>query len=192
MSGTWVFVCGPSGGGKDSVIDWAARALAARAGVVFARRMVTRPMQTGSDHESVSRDDFDFLRHSDALAWHWQAHGYAYGVPMRYAHQVAWGRVVVVNGSREHVAGIRCDARVRCAVVMAPPAQLAARLRQRGRDAPAAIDQRLERNALLGGVPTDLVIDNSGALADAGEALANYLEFLAGAVVPPPRGIANV
>jgi len=49
MSGKWVFVCGPSGAGKDSVLAWASDHLAGRRDIVFARRMVTRPMQPGSD-----------------------------------------------------------------------------------------------------------------------------------------------
>lgn len=48
MTGAWVFVCGPSGAGKDSVLAWAREALAGRSDIVFARRLITRPAQSGS------------------------------------------------------------------------------------------------------------------------------------------------
>ena len=42
-AGTWVFVCGPSGAGKDSVIGWARGQLADRPGIVFAQRPKLSP-----------------------------------------------------------------------------------------------------------------------------------------------------
>lgn len=178
MSGAWVFVCGPSGAGKDSVIAWARHALGKRGDIVFARRMITRAAQAGSEHEAVGEAEFDFLRARESLAWHWQAHGFGYGVPARYAHQVAWGRVVVVNGSREHADGLSPDRRVRRVLVTAPLSQLAARLHARGRDEPEAVEQRLARNRLLAESAADLVIENNGTLATAGAALQHYLEAL--------------
>lgn len=179
MSGIWVFVCGPSGAGKDSVIASARQALGARADIVFARRMVTRGAQAGSDHEAVGEAEFCFLRECDGLAWHWEAHGFRYGVPSRYAHQVAWGRVVVVNGSREHADSLPPGARIRRVLVTAPLAQLVERLHMRGRDEPEAVERRLARNALVAGRTPDLVIENDGALAISGAALGNYLQTLA-------------
>lgn len=190
MSAAWVFVCGPSGAGKDSVIAWAQQALGPRSDIVFARRMITRPAQAGSDHEPVADADFHFLRDSAALAWHWQAHGFCYGVPMRYTHQVAWGRVVVVNGSREHARSLAADPRIRVVLVTAPPAQLAARLHSRGRDEPAAVARRLARNAGLAEPEADLVIWNDGAMATAGAALQRYLETIADTVSRSERHAA--
>jgi phosphonate metabolism protein PhnN/1,5-bisphosphokinase (PRPP-forming) len=179
MSGTWVFVCGPSGAGKDSVIASARQALGVRNDIVFARRMITRAVQAGSDHEAVGEAEFGFLRKCNALAWHWEAHGFGYGVPARYAHQVAWGRVVVVNGSREHADSLPANARIRRVLVTAPLSQLVERLHSRGREEPEAVEQRLARNALLTGHTADLVIENGGTLEAAGTALRHYLEALA-------------
>ena len=39
MSGAWIFVCGPSGFGKDNVIDAAQQTLGDRRDIVFARRL---------------------------------------------------------------------------------------------------------------------------------------------------------
>jgi ribose 1,5-bisphosphokinase len=180
MSGCWVFVCGPSGAGKDSVIALARQALAGRGDIVFARRIITRPAQPGSDHEPASAEEFDLLLRAGGLAWHWEAHGFRYGVPMRYAHQVAWGRVVVVNGSREHAQALAADPRIHRVLVTARPEQLAARLLQRGRDQPEAVAERLVRGERLGPIEADLVIHNDGLPEAAGAALRRHLEALAG------------
>ena len=177
MTGAWVFVCGPSGAGKDSVLAWTREALAGRSDVVFARRLITRPAQSGSDHDPIEPDDHAFLRDSAALAWHWEAHGFGYGVPMRYARQVAWGRIVVVNGSREHAQALAPDPLVRRVLITAPPAHLADRLRRRGRDEAAAIAARLARNARVT-LDADLVIHNDAKVAAAGASLQCFLEAL--------------
>ena len=175
MSGAWVFVCGPSGAGKDSVIAWAREQLADTGDVVFAQRLITRPTPAGADHQGLDPGYFARLRDSGGLAWHWAAHGFHYGVAQRYARQVGWGRVVVVNGSREHVAGMHADPKIRVVQVVADPAALAGRLARRGRDAPEAVAGRLARNARLGAGQADLTISNDGALAAAGQRLAAYL-----------------
>jgi ribose 1,5-bisphosphokinase PhnN len=41
MSGHWVFVCGASGAGKDSVMAWAQEHLAGTSAIVFSRRMLS-------------------------------------------------------------------------------------------------------------------------------------------------------
>jgi len=183
--GAWVFVCGPSGAGKDSVIAWSRERLAADSRVVFARRLVTRPAQACSDHEPVTVRDFDVLRQREQLAWYWRSHGFGYGIARRYARQAAWGRVVVVNGSREHVAGLDPVPCVYRVLVEAPDDQLAARLRQRGRDDLESIARRLARNSRFAGLEADLVIANDGELSQAGSRLQHYLQSLATALTGP-------
>lgn len=175
MSGLWVFVCGPSGAGKDSVMDWAAEHLAGRPDIVFARRMVTRPSQPGSDHDPVTPQQFARMLGSGALVWCWEAHGFHYGIGAHYAAEVAAGRVVVVNGSREHAGSLNAAEQVRVVQIMADARQLAARMTQRGRDAPQEVARRLARNALFPDLRADCTIVNQGELADAGRQLADYL-----------------
>ncbi|MDO8451176.1 MAG: phosphonate metabolism protein/1,5-bisphosphokinase (PRPP-forming) PhnN [Rhodoferax sp.] len=175
MSGLWVFVCGPSGAGKDSVLGWAAKRLAARPDIVFARRMVTRASQPGSDHDAVTPQQFARLIGSGGLVWCWEAHGFHYGIEARYAAQVAAGKTVVVNGSRAHVGGLEAAAQVRVVQIVADAAQLATRLEQRGREASHEVSRRLARNALFSDLRADHTILNQGELADAGRHLADYL-----------------
>lgn len=179
MSGLWVFVCGPSGAGKDSVMNWAATHLAGRQDIVFARRMVTRHSYAGSDHDEVTAEQFARLNDGGGLAWCWEAHGFCYGIDACYAAQVAAGQVVVVNGSREHAGALEAAAQVRVVQIVAHAGHLASRLAQRGRDAPHEVSQRLARNARFSNLRVDQTIFNQGTLADAGRQLADFL--LAGA-----------
>jgi ribose 1,5-bisphosphokinase len=175
MSGLWVFVCGPSGSGKDSVIDSARQTLSGRSDIVFARRMVTRPVQPGSDHDPVTAPVFAGLLQSGSLSWHWQAHGFCYGIASQYADAVRAGCLVVVNGSRAHVNSLSPSSDLRVVQISTDPERLATRLAQRGRDSDRAVADRLARNATFSGMSADCVIANDGELQVAGQRLADYL-----------------
>lgn len=176
--GLWVFVCGPSGAGKDSVIEATRAALAGEPRIVFARRLVTRAAQ-GDEHQEISRPGFEQLRAQGGLAWHWEAHGQGYGIPAALARDVAGGRIVVVNGSRAHVASLAGRADVRIAEVTAPPARVAERLHRRGREDAQAIAARIARNAALPLLRADLVVDNGGPLEASAARLAEWLLAMA-------------
>lgn len=175
MSGAWIFICGPSGVGKDSVIASAQQTLQERQDIIFSRRLVTRPAQTGSDHDPVTETAFLGLMQTGGLSWHWKAHGFYYGIARRYAADVQAGRLVVVNGSRAHVNQLAPSPAVRVVQITADPAQLAARLKLRGRDADSAVAERLARNALFTGMQVERVIVNDSTLAVAGKQLLDYL-----------------
>lgn len=181
MSGCWVYVCGPSGAGKDSVIAHARGRLAARDDVLFARRLITRPPHPGSDHEPIDEAAFLQLLRAGALAMHWHAHGTRYGVAACYAADVCAGRTVVVNGSRAHLHQIRNELRARgehvCSVqIVASSASIAARLQRRAREDADAIRNRLLRSERFPHVATDAVIVNEGELSQAGSRLIEFVE----------------
>jgi phosphonate metabolism protein PhnN/1,5-bisphosphokinase (PRPP-forming) len=157
------------------VLGWAARQLAARQDIVFARRLVTRAAHPGSDHDEVTPEQFTRLMAGDGLAWRWQAHGFHYGIEAWYAALVAAGRVVVVNGSREHVNTLRAAEHLRVVQIEVDATQLAARLAQRSRDTPQEVARRLARNALFPSLHADCTIVNQSELAHAGRQLVDYL-----------------
>ena len=175
MTGAWIFICGPSGAGKDSVIAWAQHALSERKNIVFTRRLVTRAQHAGSDDLPINKPDFLDLLQTGGLRWHWEAHGFHYGIAQRYAAEVQAGRLVVVNGSRAHVDRLEPSAELRIVQITSSPPTLAARLAQRGRDAPTAVAERLARNPRFIGLRADWVIANDVELPAAGQRLVDYL-----------------
>lgn len=172
-------VCGPSGAGKDSVLGWAQRALASHSSICFAPRLVTRASQPGSEHEEVDAAGLQALQRAGGLAWNWEAHGLRYGVRAEYAERVRAGRIVVVNGSREHALGVADRPDLRCVLVTAPASVLRARLQARAREDAKGVSQRLARNAALRAPAAHHVIVNNSTLDTAGAALRDYLMELA-------------
>ncbi|MDH0648935.1 phosphonate metabolism protein/1,5-bisphosphokinase (PRPP-forming) PhnN [Pseudomonas sp. GD03858] len=175
--GRLIFLVGPSGSGKDSVID-AAREQLRGHGVEIARRVITRsPESKGESAHGVSQERFDELRRSGAFALDWQANGLCYGIPVGIEHWLAQGRSVLVNGSRGYLAQARARYPDLLAVgLVVDPQALRQRLSARGRENQDEIEQRLARNARLRAYDASVhVLDNSGSLTDAVEALLALL-----------------
>jgi ribose 1,5-bisphosphokinase len=145
-----ILVVGPSGAGKDTLLEAAKQALADDQRFRFVRRVITRPVRAGGeDHEAVS--EAEFARRDFALQW--QAHGLRYGIP---AEAIADGCVTVANVSRTIVAEAVRRFRVRVIEVTAPADVLAARLGSRGREGEADIASRLARTVSL---PADVMVE---------------------------------
>ena len=176
MKGCWVFVCGASGAGKDSVIGWAEVYLADKPDIVFSRRMVTRPATLGSDHDEITVIEFERLCALGRLAWQWHAHGFNYGIDATYADQVAAGQIVVVNGSREHVSQLEHNEHIKIVQIEVSQADLEVRLISRARESIEKISSRLARNELFTALMAHHQIVNDRDLADAGKDFAVYLE----------------
>ena len=173
-----ICVVGPSGAGKDTLLDAARRELAGDPRFRFVRRVITRPADAGGeDHEAVTAAEFaqrDF-------ALQWRAHGLRYGIP---AEAIEDGVAVVASVSRTVIAGAAGRHVVRVIEVTAPPEGLAARLASRGRESVADIAARLARNvALPPGIAVETVV-NDGSL-EAG--IARFVAALNRAVSGVPR-----
>lgn len=170
--GRLIVVVGPSGVGKDSLIDYAKARLEGDTGFGFVRRVITRPTGAGGeDHLAVSRDDFARLERQGAFAVSWSAHGLSYGIPVETKDDLRRGVTLVVNGSRGALpAFLAAYERVAVVSVTADPTVIAERLHRRGREGIETIRRRLERAPRPSILPDHiLTIDNSGALDDAGE-----------------------
>jgi phosphonate metabolism protein PhnN/1,5-bisphosphokinase (PRPP-forming) len=159
-------------------MQWAANHLLGRSDIVFARRMVTRPSHAGSDHDQVTLERFVQLAGAGQLAWQWRAHGFNYGIDAAYTSQVAAGKVVVVNGSREHCMALNGRPKVKVVQITTDAQTLIERLAQRGRESPHEVNQRLARNAKFTDWRADLTLFNQGELSGAGTAFCGYLNSL--------------
>lgn len=167
--GRLVLVVGPSGAGKDTLIDGARAVLRDDPGVVFPRRVVTRPASPGEDHDSLSVADFARRAAEGAFALCWKAHGLSYGVPGSIDADLRAGRTVVCNVSRAVVAAARARyQQVLVALVTAPEEVLASRLAARARASDGVLADRLARPA--NALAADVVIQNVEA-PEAGIAL---------------------
>ncbi|MFJ4153837.1 phosphonate metabolism protein/1,5-bisphosphokinase (PRPP-forming) PhnN [Pseudomonas sp. NPDC089752] len=177
-SGRLIFLMGPSGSGKDSLID-AARADLAAAGVEIARRVITRSAEAkGEAAQGVTPERFAAMRAAGEFAMSWQANGLAYGIPAQVDEWLGHGRSVLVNGSRAYLPEARRRYPNLLAVCLeVKPEVLRERLLARGRETPQEVDQRLARSARLQAEPDAAVhrLDNSAALATAVSALLELL-----------------
>lgn len=176
--GRWlVLVVGASGVGKDSMLDGARAAFGRDPRVVFVRRVITRPAGSGGeDHIAATPEAFAAMCSAHAFAIHWSANGLGYGLPRQMDEELAQGRVVVANVSRQ----VLDDARRRyrgltvCEVV-ASTDTLRARLAARGRESPAEIEARLARVGAPAVGHDVVTIANDGDLADAIAALVRLV-----------------
>lgn len=173
--GKLVLVVGPSGAGKDTLIDLARAACADDANVVFARRVVTREASGAEDNDQVTPEAFRAAAARGDFAVHWEAHGLFYALPCGVTDHVEAGRTVVANISRSVIGLLReLYADVVVVLVTAPPEVLAARLLARGRSSDGPIAQRLQR--IAGDIAPDVVISNVGDPALGARVLVAQLE----------------
>ena len=176
MTGRLFAVVGPSGAGKDTLID-AARA--ARPDLVIARRAITRPQSAGGEpFEGVSDATFDARLRAGEFALWWKANGLRYGIPAATLALRESGQDVLFNGSRaalDQAAGRFPDLVV--VRVTAPSQVLMERLLARGRETREEITARIARSGL--DLPAGLrVVDvvNDGPLAEATAAFLAALQ----------------
>lgn len=177
-AGAWVLVAGPSGAGKDTLIDIACREFADDPRIRRARRVVTRQPNAFEDHETVSDAAFEALRSSGQLSLSWQAHGLSYGIGRQWQDAVNSGCIVIANVSRTILGEAReMPGHVKIVLVTAPKDVLIARVAARGRE-PAA-GERVSRD--IGGSANwypDLTIENTSSPDDGAAPLIALLNEL--------------
>lgn len=166
-SGRFIAVVGPSGAGKDSVMDGIS---AARPDVHKVRRVITRSPDAGGEvFDAVTLSTFADMAANGAFALHWTAHGLSYGIPATVCDAVAQGADVLANLSRGAVAeAAQVFGNIVILHVSAPAEILSHRVAKRGREQGQAVQMRLSRPAPT--MPDDLTVinvDNSGTLSAA-------------------------
>ncbi|TCM76710.1 phosphonate metabolism protein/1,5-bisphosphokinase (PRPP-forming) PhnN [Rhizobium sp. BK068] len=175
--GRLVLVVGPSGAGKDTLIDYARDRLRTNPRSHFVQRIISRPAGVGEDHQPVCPQEFARMVDDGRFALHWQAHGLSYGIPSEIDGWLQRGDTVVANGSR----AVLVDARRRypqisIVNVTAPLGVLARRLVGRGRESLENVRQRLVRGAGHPVEGSDVIhVHNSGPLEIAGERLLEII-----------------
>lgn len=183
MQARLIYVVGPSGSGKDSLLRYAREQLADDPGLLFAHRYITRAADAGGEnHVALTRAEFAARLRSGLFALAWESHGHAYGIGSEIQHWLKQGATVVVNGSRAYLGEAqRRFPNLLVVSVDVPTEVLRQRLLARGREDRADIERRLERHRLLHSLPlVGPVITNDGTLESAGQALMALLRAHAG------------
>jgi phosphonate metabolism protein PhnN/1,5-bisphosphokinase (PRPP-forming) len=180
-----VGVVGPSGAGKDTLMEGARAALSGDARFRFVRRCITRPPEAGGEHhDAMERLAFEARRDAGGFALWWEAHGLLYGIPRDIETDIANGRAVVANLSRGVLAEAAARYPLRVLHITAPVATLAARLGARGRESAADIAARLGREAPM---PDGLDVETVSNDADVASGVARVLAALSRAAAAARR-----
>jgi ribose 1,5-bisphosphokinase len=172
--GVFIAVVGPSGAGKDTLINHAKGRFGGETAVLFVRRVVTRAGDgAGEDHDTLTPREFDRRERLGGFALSWEAHGLKYGLPATIDAAIGYGKVAVANLSRGALPALRQRyANVRVVHVTAPPEVLAARLAGRGRESEDDIRRRIARSADAGLTVEDaILLENDGPPEIAGKRL---------------------
>ncbi|MEM9552536.1 MAG: phosphonate metabolism protein/1,5-bisphosphokinase (PRPP-forming) PhnN [Pseudomonadota bacterium] len=160
-----IAVVGPSGVGKDSVLQ---AMCATDPSLRLVRRTITRAEDAGGEaFDAVDNHRFQEMVDAGSFALHWNAHGLRYGIPATINTLRQQAPAVLVNLSR----GVLSEAEqafgdLRVILLTARREILAQRLASRGRETRDEIERRLDRLSVC--LPVGLrsvhEIDNSGAL----------------------------
>lgn len=145
--GVLFLVVGPSGVGKDSLIDGARQFLQQDVGFWFPTRYITRPADAGGEvHQAITWEEFERLALDNAFMLNWRAHGHGYGIPIAVEEALTRGRSVIANVSRQVIDEARRQwSPVRVMLITAPRDVLRKRLVERGRETADDIERRLDR-----------------------------------------------
>ncbi|SLN76096.1 phosphonate metabolism protein/1,5-bisphosphokinase (PRPP-forming) PhnN [Oceanibacterium hippocampi] len=168
--GTMILVVGPSGAGKDTIIDGARARLGENGAFHFVRRDITRPAEAGGErHRPIGDAEFKArVAAGDYCLW-WQAHGLGYGIPATVETLLAQGRTTIVNGSRQAIEVARQRfPRRRIILVTAATETLRRRLAARGRENGRNVEERLARAAAFNVAGPDVFrLANDGTVDEA-------------------------
>ncbi|MEC7259809.1 MAG: phosphonate metabolism protein/1,5-bisphosphokinase (PRPP-forming) PhnN [Pseudomonadota bacterium] len=149
IRGTLFLVVGPSGVGKDTLLDGAREVLGGYAYYRFCQRYITRDAAAGGeDYLPVSETEFAAMLEQGAFFHHWDAHGLRYGVPADVLDDLNRGVHVILNGSRRELANMAALYPETVVIsIEASPEIIAERLLARGRETRDEIQKRISRQA---------------------------------------------
>ena len=184
MNHRLIYVMGPSGAGKDSLLDWLKTKLPPQSPIHFAKRTIDRPLQAlGEQHESVDAANFERLQKEKSFAMHWLANGRQYGVRHGELEPLQQQQWLLVNGSRAYLPeALRQFDGMNVLHISASADILRARLLARQRETPEVVEARVQR-AVAFSVPTScrcVNVLNDTSLDDAGAVLMKALASLPG------------
>lgn len=169
--GRLFYIMGPSGAGKDTLLEYVRARSDGTDAILVAHRYITRPAAYGGEnHVYVTEAEFAKRLKMGLFAMHWSSHGYHYGIGLEIQSWLARGAQVIVNGSRAYLAtALSRFSDLQPVHIVVSPEILAERLKKRRRESADQIEGRLARSAALpvSEPPGLLAIANDGNPLDA-------------------------
>lgn len=161
VTGRLIYLMGPSGSGKDTLIHQLKNHLPEE--IYVPHRYITRPVNEAQleQHIYMTLEAFTAAKHDGLFAFHWQANGYQYAIGQEIHAALDDGKMVLINGSREHFQALDDQWQSGCVpVYLAVHADVqTARLRARGRETVAQMEARVARSvAMLNQLPDECVV----------------------------------
>ena len=161
LKGKIITVVGPSGVGKDTLIQNAKKILP----FYFPKRIITRleNEKENEDFISVSLEEFRDKKKRGEFSLFWEAHEIHYGIPISIDQKINEGNIVIFNGSREAIPLIkRKFSELKIIHIHADKKVLEKRLLLRGRESLDQIKLRLNRQNFQ--INKDAIVINNNKL----------------------------
>ena len=145
MQGRMIALVGPSGVGKDTVME---AMKAYRSDISLVKRHITRPPDPlGEDHYAITNEEFGKALDQQKFVLAWTAHGLSYGISFEAFHKLNDGHDMLINLSRSVLEKAdRVFGRLIVINLSASPEILLHRLKKRGREPAWDIEERLQRS----------------------------------------------
>jgi ribose 1,5-bisphosphokinase len=181
MNSRLIYVVGPSGAGKDTLLSWLKSRVRTSSLLHWARRTIDRPPSTDSNaeqHESIDSIGFVNLRKEGAFAMHWEANSHRYGIRFQEIAPLYQFKWVIVNGSRGYLSKAASEyPGMTILHITADQELLRKRLIDRGRESNQLIEERIRREVPIITPPQSSLIEiiNNGSLESVGSLLLQRL-----------------
>lgn len=166
--GLFLAVVGPSGSGKDTIIEALCKQLP---NIKRVKRYITREQQKagGEDSYNIDFDTFGKLERDGGFAFSWSAHHLKYGLPITIFDEINVGKSLIANISRSILDQLSDKFEYyEIILITASDKILAERLEKRGRESKAQIEERLARSSFT--IPngiSPLILRNETTVEDA-------------------------
>ncbi len=176
--GTLFLVVGNSGSGKDSIISGLIKEYPPNLKKIYApKRYITREPSKFEENISISTQKFREMEKRDLFVLKWHIYELDYGISKEIDDFLKNGHPVMVNVSRTIVNEAREKYENIKVIFIEVPFEITyQRIKDRKRESEDLLKQRIERARLNQKFPeADFVIDNSGDLEDAINAILKYI-----------------
>jgi ribose 1,5-bisphosphokinase len=181
MNSRLIYVVGPSGAGKDTLLSWLKSRVRTSSLLHWARRTIDRPPSADSNaeqHESMDSIGFENLLKEGAFAMYWEANSQRYGIRFQEIAPLYQFKWVIVNGSRGYLPKAASQyPGMTILHITADQELLRKRLIDRGRESNQLIEERLRREVPIISPPGSSLIEiiNNGSLESVGSLLLQRL-----------------